>query len=96
MSELLHGVHRATPARRERRRAVVEQILALFAAIPITEPIARIHAEVGAELASRGEPMPIHDLWIAATALSRGLTVATRNRRDFERVRGLQIIAAEP
>ena len=87
-------MHRAAAARRERRRAVVEEILALFEAIPITEPIARIHAEVGAELASRGEPLPIHDLWIAATALARGLTVATRNRRDFERVPGLQVVGA--
>jgi predicted nucleic acid-binding protein len=37
-----------------------------------------------ADLRSRGRSMPIKDSLIAATALVYGLTVATRNRRDFE------------
>lgn len=41
-------------------------------------------AELLASLRSRGRTMPIKDSMIAATALSRGLTIATRNRRDFE------------
>jgi len=37
--------------------------------------------------------MGAHDLWIAATALAHGFGVATRNAREFERVRGLRVIA---
>lgn len=41
-------------------------------------------AELLASLRKKGRPMPIKDSLIAATALARGLTVATRNVGDFE------------
>ena len=93
VSELLHGVHRATGARRARRSAFVEHLLAGLHAIPITEPVARVHAGIWAQLVEAGESIGAHDLWIAATALAHGLAVATGNRADFERVPGLRVIA---
>jgi predicted nucleic acid-binding protein len=33
-----------------------------------------------------------HDLWIAATALSHGMGLATGNAADFERIPGLTVI----
>jgi tRNA(fMet)-specific endonuclease VapC len=93
VSELLHGVHRASGAVRARRRAFVEHLLAGFAAIPITEPVARVHAEIWADLAERGQTIGAHDLWIAATALAHGFGVASRNASDFDRVRGLRVVA---
>jgi tRNA(fMet)-specific endonuclease VapC len=94
VSELLHGVHRATGARRARRSAFVEHLLGGIRAIPITEPVARVHAEIWAQLAERGQVIGAHDLWIAATALAHGLGVATRNAEEFRRVPGLRVIAA--
>jgi predicted nucleic acid-binding protein len=41
-------------------------------------------AELLADLRRRGRAMPIKDSLIAATALVHGLTIATRNRQDFE------------
>ena len=41
-------------------------------------------AELLAHLRTLGRPMPIKDSLIAATALTHGLSLATRNRRDFE------------
>ena len=93
VSELLHGALRATGARRLRRRAFVEHLLGGLQAIPITEPVARIHAEVWSHLAGRGAVIGAHDLWIAATALAHGLGVATSKRADFERVAGLRVVA---
>jgi tRNA(fMet)-specific endonuclease VapC len=93
VSELLHGVHRATGSRRARRRAFVEHMLAAFEAIPITEPVARVHADVWADLAGRGEAVGAHDLWIAATALAAGFGVATRNADEFGRVPGLRVLS---
>ncbi len=93
VSELLHGVHRATGARRARRSAFVEHLLAGLRAIPITDPVARVHADVWAQLAEDGNVIGAHDLWIAATAIAHGLSVATRNRADFDRVPGLRVIS---
>jgi tRNA(fMet)-specific endonuclease VapC len=92
VSELLHGVHRASAAQRARRNAFVEHLLAGMRAIEITEQIARVHADIWAHLAARGEVIGAHDLWIAATALAHGMGLATGNAREFKRVPGLRLI----
>lgn len=61
--------------------------------IPITESVARLHAAIWAQLEAAGEIIAAHDLWIAATSLTHGLTLVTRNVRDFERVPGLEVLA---
>jgi predicted nucleic acid-binding protein len=94
VSELLHGVHRARGGTRSKRRAFVEHLLATFEPVPVTEPVARVHAEVWAELAGRGEALGAHDLWIAATALTHGFGVVTGNVADFRRVPGLRVVEA--
>lgn len=48
-------------------------------------------AELLATLRASGRAVPIKDSLIAATALVHGLTVATRNRTDFEKA-GVKII----
>ena len=48
-------------------------------------------AELLADLRRRGRSVPIKDSLIAATALVHGLTVATRNRSDFEAT-GVEVI----
>jgi tRNA(fMet)-specific endonuclease VapC len=94
VSELLHGVHRAVGDRvRARRLAFVEGVLARLEPIPIGPEVARIHAGVWARLEVDGAIIGAHDLWIAATALAHGLTVATSNAREFERVPGLSVLA---
>ena len=76
-----------------RRQAYVEHILGEVETLPLTLELARIHAELWAELELRGEVIGVHDLWIAATALGHGLRIATGNARDFERVPGLEVLA---
>jgi tRNA(fMet)-specific endonuclease VapC len=92
VSELLHGVHRAGDrTRRARRSAFVEAVIDRFPLLAIDLPTARTHAEVWAELASTGRLIGPHDLWLAAAALAHGLTLATANAREFERVPGLVV-----
>ena len=96
VSELLHGVHRSSGAVRARRSAFVEHLLAGLRAIEITESVARVHAEIWAQLAAKGEVIGAHDLWIAATALAHGMGLATGNEEEFARVPGLRLIHARP
>lgn len=93
VSELLHGVLRARGAVRARRSAFVEHIIAGLQAVPVTEPVARVHAEIWAQLAERGETIGAHDLWIAATAVAHGFGVATRNSSHFARIPGLRVVS---
>lgn len=91
-SELLHGVHRASDAAiRARRSVVVEAILAHFPLLAVDLATARVHAQLWAELTARGTPVGTHDLWLAASAVTYGLTVATLDVRDFARVPGLVV-----
>jgi predicted nucleic acid-binding protein len=93
-SELLHGVYRAaSPSQRQRRAAFVEAVIARFPVLPVDLPTARTHARIGAELATAGQRIGAHDLWLAAAALAHGLTLATANLREFERVEGLAVEA---
>lgn len=92
-SELLHGVHRAVEApQRARREAFVERLLAELPLIPFDLVVARVHARLSAELAARGSAIGAHDLLIAATALTVGYDVATRDERSFPRVPGLNVL----
>jgi tRNA(fMet)-specific endonuclease VapC len=91
-SELLAGVHRAdSQARRSRREAFVEGVLARVPIFPFDMPVARVHARIWAHLAAAGQPVGAHDLLIAATALTHGYAVLTHNVRDFRRVPGLTV-----
>lgn len=91
-SELLHGVHRARSSSvRARRSAFVEAVLERFPILPIDVATARSHARIWADLAAAGDLIGSHDLWLAATCLADGLTLATGNARDFERVPGLDV-----
>ena len=91
-SELLHGVHRAsTPGVRARRSAYVEGLLAELPILPVDILTARTHARLWADLAGAGTPIGAHDLWIAATAVARGLTLLTRDVRAFKKLPGLAV-----
>jgi tRNA(fMet)-specific endonuclease VapC len=94
-SELLHGVHRATPEHRPRREAFVEAVLAAFPPISFDLLAARAHARLRAALASAGTDVGAHDRIVAATAIAAGWRVATANVRHFERVPGLDVVDIE-
>ena len=52
--------------------------------LEITPPIARHAGILRGQLAARGRPRTQADMLIAATAARHGLSLATRNERDFE------------
>jgi tRNA(fMet)-specific endonuclease VapC len=91
-SELLHGVHRATPQHQARREAFVEAVLAAFPPLPFGLLTARAHARIWAELAAAGQDVRAHDRLVAATAITAGWRVGTANLRHFDRIAGLDIL----
>ena len=92
-SELLHGVHRLRGAiQRARTERLVERVLQMLTVVPFDLTIARAHAILSADLRSRGTAVGAHDLIIAATAVALGFAVATRDRRSFPKIRGLQVL----
>lgn len=92
VSELLTGVHMAkTTAIRVKRSAFVEGVLNGVPVLDFTEEVARTYAELYAHfLKKRAKPSStVHDLQIAATAITFGYAVLTSNVGDFKNIPGL-------
>jgi toxin FitB len=67
---------------------VVTRLLAAFRELPVDREVAERAGRIRRESGLR-----LPDALVAATAVVHGLALATRNRRDFDRVRGLRLRA---
>jgi tRNA(fMet)-specific endonuclease VapC len=91
-AELLHGVYRAnSEKRRIRRSAYVEKVIELFPIYAFGMDTARVYAELWAGLLKKGIQIGAHDLIIASTAIALGFSVATFDKRHFDKIQGLQL-----
>jgi predicted nucleic acid-binding protein len=86
LGEIRFGILLLSHGRRRARleRWFDEGVLRLQC-VPWEHDVGLRWAELLAALRKAGRAMPVKDSLIAATALARGLTVATRNVADFER-----------
>ena len=85
LGEIRFGIDRMPPGQRRKRFELwfaegVENLVCL----PIDAATGIRWAQLLAKLRASGNAMPFKDSLIAATALLHGLTVATRNVRDFQ------------
>ncbi len=69
----------------------VRDILATIPVIPFESPADEHYGRIRAHLQREGRPIGPNDTWIAAHALSLGLTLVTANVREFSRVPGLAV-----
>ena len=86
LAELHTGVLLAsTRDARLARARFVQQVEATYRAISIDADTARIYAHLAdaSRSAGRSPRRRVMDLWIAATAVSQGLPLYTRNGKDF-------------
>ena len=90
-SEILQGVHAARGARRVAAERSFDMWLDALPVLPFDLEAARVHAILARQLGRQGTPIGAHDLIIAATAVSGGYRVATRDRRSFARIDGLEV-----
>src|SRR5258708_6805670 len=81
LEELTFGVGRKPNAVIEE---AIHRIMRDYEVVPVDASIARRSGQLRAALAMRGRNRTQADMLIAATALERGYTLATRNVRDFE------------
>jgi tRNA(fMet)-specific endonuclease VapC len=92
IAELLHGAYRAdTAQRRANRFAFVETLCKMFPVFDYDMAAAKIFAEIWSSTARKGISVGINDLIIASTAISRGYSVLTINKKDFEKIEGLHL-----
>lgn len=87
--ELRFGAKRRGSAALTQR---VEQLLATIPVLPLEEPVDEHYADIRSALERAGTPIGSHDLFIAAHARSRGLTLVSNNIREFSRVPGLKVV----
>ena len=89
IGEILYGaVRRGNADIVDRIRAVA---LAAHSVLPFDEAAAEVYGPLRANLEAIGKRLADPDLFIAAIALSRDLTLVTGNVRHFERIPGLRV-----
>src|ERR1035441_568662 len=69
VTELWHGVERATGAHKIKRQRYLQAILTSLPIIPYTEQTAYEHARILAELESAGKLIGFYDVIVAAAAM---------------------------
>ena len=87
--ELYYGaVKSQNPVRMLKNLQTLSNILPI---LPVDQKVASIFGTVRLHLETQGKMIGLHDLWIAAHALSLGAIVITNNEREFSRVPKLKI-----
>jgi tRNA(fMet)-specific endonuclease VapC len=78
-------------ADKPRRCAVIEEFLALLVVLPLDTQAARIAGAIQGNLSRKGQRIGSYDVLNAGIVLSRNLTLATNNLREFLRVPDLRV-----
>ena len=90
--ELWFGVDRLAPSRRKTSLAMfLSELEATLPVLPYDAAAAAWHARERARLEAKGKTAPFVDGQIAAIAATRGLTLVTRNVRDFAPFEGVSL-----
>ncbi len=75
----------------ENEKDKVIEFISSFIALDLDIDSAIKAGEIGAELIKRGEKIQIEDIMIAAITMQNNETLVTRNKKHFEKIRGLRI-----
>jgi predicted nucleic acid-binding protein len=94
-AELLIGVRLArTAGSAAKRRARLEQLRLHVPLVEFSDETAEHYADIYAECASAGTPLPQNDMAVAATARQLGyrVLVGSADEAHFRRVQGLDVV----
>lgn len=94
VAEIFEGIYREAPANISLKKNIFGKLLNLLSeVIPFDTDQAEIAGKIRAELGKRGQLIDDLDILIAASALSRGAIVVTKNQKHFNLVPGLKTAA---
>ena len=88
-AELMSGAKKSTYVDDNIRR--LEALSEIIEVVPFDKKAATAYGDIRSDLEKRGMIIGGNDLFIAAHAFSRDLTLVTNNIKEFSRVRGLRI-----
>ena len=89
IGELYRGVAKLAVSKRQAELAQWLQVLEASLEnqmLPFTHETARVWAKMSAQSEAQGRPLAVMDSLVAATALANGLTLVTRNVKDFSSI----------
>jgi tRNA(fMet)-specific endonuclease VapC len=90
-AEMFYGAEKSFRAAENLARVGQYAATALVLGTDLTT--ARIYGTIRQELQSKGRPIPINDIWIAAVARQYDLTLMTRDAH-FNNVPGLRLVSS--
>lgn len=79
--------------RKDKIGRYIQQVVSAIAVLPYDEAAARIHANIRRECEQMGLVLSFVDGQIASIAMAHGLTLVTRNLKDFENIQGLRVVS---
>ena len=88
--ELYHGAHKSQES--EKNLQAIHVLISRLSIFPFTSKAAQKAGHIYAQLERQGQPIGLRDTLIAAIALTRECSVATRNQAHFSRISDLEII----
>ena len=89
LSELQKGVSKSL--NKKKNQNVLDHFISVFTVLSYEPSDAKAYGEIVANLEEKGQIIGGNDLFIAAHALNRKLTLVTNNEKEFNRVQGLKI-----
>ena len=91
--ELIRGIYLKDAIRniKEEEKEEINNFLYSFVVLDLNKESAIKAGEIEAELRNAGEMIDLEDIMIGAITLQNNETLITRNKKHFEKIRGLKI-----
>ncbi len=91
--ELHYGAHKSTQT--QKNLQATKKLLSRLEVLSLTSRSAQMAGHIYAQLEAKGQTIGLRDTIIGAIALTRNLSVATRNTEHFKKITGLKIVSPQ-
>lgn len=89
LGELMYGAAKSAHVVQNKQNA--KSFCSRYPLLGVSNFVAEFYGEIKKDLLSHGNVMPENDMWIAATALAKDMTVITQDKH-FEHIQNLMVI----